>query len=285
MAARAQGSATISFGLVAIPVKLYTTAQGSSAIRFNLMAKDGSRLKQQYVSAKTGEVVERQDMVKGYEFAKGQFVTFEPEELKALEAKGNQAIDIDAFVPLAKVDRMLAQKSYYLGPDKGGAKPYHLLAAALRDAERVAIARYAARGKDYLVIVRPIEGGLIMDQLYYADELKSFAEVPMDHAEVSEAELGLARQLIDQAASDHFDHERYTDRVRAQILALIERKVAGEDVVIEADDQAEHRIVDLMAALKASLKDDGEARPARRVEKKKKTAAKRKTTRKTASRS
>lgn len=279
MPARAQGTAAIAFGLVSIPVKLYTTAQASSAIRFNQLDRSGARLKQQYISSKTGEIVERKDMVKGYEFAKGQYVVFEPDELKALEAKASYTIDITEFVPLDRVDRLLSQKSYFLGPDKGGAKPYRLLSEALSEAGRVAIARYAARGKDYLVMIRPIDGGLIMDQLYYADELKAFDDIPVDTADVTDAELALAAQLIDQASTDHFDHAQYQDRVRGEILALIEKKVAGEDVIMQAEDESETRIVDLMAALKASLADAEERKPAKRVGKKK-TAARKKSTRK-----
>jgi len=285
MAARAQASAAISFGLVSIPIKLYTTAQSTAAIRFNQLAPDGARVKQQYVSAKSGEVVERKDMVKGYEFAKGQFVTFSAEELKAIEAQASHTIEIKEFVPVDQVERMALAKTYFVGPDKGGAKAYRLLTAAMGETGRVAIAKYAARGKDYLVMIRPYEDGLMMEQLYYADELKSFDEVPRDDAEVGKDEVKLACQLIDQVSSDRFDHAAYHDEVRARVLEMIERKVSGEEITVEAEDESEHKIVDLMDALKASLDVGDEKKPAKRApkrKKKKKTVAKKKATRKSA---
>lgn len=268
MAARAQGTAAISFGLVSIPVKLYTTAQTTSAIRFHHLDPQGARVKQQYISAKTGEVVPRSEMVKGYEFAKGQYVTFDPEELKALEAKSSYTIDIREFVPLDQVGRLLHQKSYFLGPDKGGAKAYRLLSEAMNETGRVAIAKYAARGKDYLVLIRPMENGLVMEQLYYAHELKSFDEVPIDETEVGAEEVKLAVQLIEQASNDEFDHARYEDEVRREVLALIEQKISGEEITVQAEDESETKIIDLMDALKASLKAT-DRKPAKRVGKKK----------------
>ncbi len=277
MAARAQGSAAISFGLVSIPVKLYTTGQSSAAIRFNQLAPDGSRVKQQYVSAKSGEPVERADMVKGYEFAKGQYVTFDADELKALEKKSSYTIDIKEFVPAEEIDSVMLQKTYYLGPDKGGSKAYHLLAEAMRSVGRVAIAKYAARGKDYLVMLRPHQQGLLMEQLYYADEVKSFDEVPLDEAEVDPAELKLATQLIDQVTNDSFEHQSYEDEVRREVLSLIEKKIAGEEITVQAEDESEARIVDIMDALKASL--DAGKKPAKRAGRRKKTAARKSTSR------
>lgn len=265
MVARAQGTAAISFGLVSIPVKLYTTAQSTSAIRFNQLASDGARLKQQYISTKTGDIVPRSDMIKGYEFAKGQFVTFTPAELKALESKATHTVDIKEFVPADEVDRMISQKSYFLGPDKGGAKAYQLLSKAMIKTGQVAIAKYASRGKDYLVMIRPKDDGLIMDQLYYTHEIKDMSDVPIDSAEVSDAEVALAIQLIEQVQSEHFEHAKYDDEVRTQVLGLIERKVAGEEITIEAEDESETKIVDLMAALKASLS-SSDKKPAKKVE-------------------
>ena len=272
MAARAQSTAAISFGLVSIPVKLYTTAESSTTIRFNQLDSHGARLKQQYISSKTGEIVPRNEMVKGYEFAKNQYVTFKPEELKALESRASHAIDIQEFVPLETVDRLLSQKSYYLGPDKGGAKAYHLLGEAMKETGRVAIAKYAARGKDYLVMIRPRDDALIMEQLYYADEIKPITEVPIDDADLKPQEIKLARQLIDQVSAETFEHDKYRDEVRGEIMALIEKKIAGEEITVRAEDESETKIVDLMEALKASL--DAGKKPARRVGKRsKKTTA------------
>ncbi|MEM9530456.1 MAG: Ku protein [Pseudomonadota bacterium] len=279
MAARAQGTAAISFGLVSIPIKLYTTAQSSSAIRFNQLAPDGSRVKQQYISSKSGEVVARSEMVKGYEFAKGQYVTFSADELKALEAQSTGTIDIKSFVPEDTVGRLCLQKTYFLGPDKGGAKAYALLTQAMHETQKVAIAKYAARGKDYLVMIRPHAEGMLMEQLFYADEIKSFDEVPVDEASVAPEEIQLAIQLIDQVSEKAFKHEGFDDTVRQKVSALIEKKIAGEEITVQVEDESENRIIDIMDALKASLKE--ERQPAKRAGRRKKTARKKKTTRKT----
>ncbi len=260
MPARALSTATISFGLVSIPVKLYSTAEPGTEIRFNqIHKKDGSRVKQQLVCAQTGEVVPREEIVKGYEFAKGQYVLFEPEELKALEAVATQTIDITEFVLGEQVDRLYLNKAYYLGPDKGGARAYRLLSAALRETGRVAIGKYAARGKQYLVMVRPLEEGLVMEQLHYAGELRSFAEVPIDEAPIKPEELELAKQLVGQASSDTFEPQNYRDEVRERVLELIERKVQGQDITVAPAAEPERKIIDIMEALKASLA-AGEAR-------------------------
>lgn len=254
MAARPIGSATIAFGLVSIPVKLYSAAESSAAIRFNQIdQRDGSRVKQQLVSSKSGEPVPKDELVKGYEFAKNQYVLFTKEELKALEVAATYTIDIAEFVPDGSVDRIYFDKAYYLSPDKGGARAYGLLAAALNETGRVAIGRYAARGRQHLVLVRPRENGLMLEQLHYADEIRSFSEVGVEDVEVKQSELELARQLIDQLASDTFDATAYRDDVRAQMMALIERKVEGEDISVAPTEQPEHKIVDIMEALKASL--------------------------------
>jgi DNA end-binding protein Ku len=277
MSVRALSSATISFGLVSIPVKLYSAAESGHAIRFNqIHKKDGSRIKQQLVSAKTGDVVPRDEIVKGYEFARGQYVLFEPDELQALEAQSTQTIDITEFVHAEQVDRRYLDKVYYLGPDKGGARAYRLLAQALRETGRAALAKYAARGKQYLVMVRPMEDGLVLEQLHYPEELRSFSEVPIEDAEVKPAELDLAKQLIEQAASEEFKPEQYKDEVRERVLELIQRKVEGEDISVTPTEEPEHKVIDIMAALKASL-ESGERKPAQRAKeaapRKKKTAA------------
>jgi DNA end-binding protein Ku len=258
MAARALGSATIAFGLVSIPVKLYSAAESSAQIRFNQIdQRDGSRVKQQLISSKSGEIVPREEIVKGYEFSKGQYVLFTPEELKALEVVSTYTIDIEEFVPTGSVDRIYFDKAYYLGPDKGGARAYQLLSKALEETGRIAVGRYAARGKQHLIMVRPVndgeQQGLLLEQLYYADEIRSFQEVPVDDVEVKDAELKLAKQLIDQGAKETFDPSSYRDEVRATILEMIERKVEGEDITIAPQEQPEHKIIDIMEALKASL--------------------------------
>jgi DNA end-binding protein Ku len=254
--ARAIAGATISFGLVSIPVKLFAATQASASVSFNLLHKKCStRLKQQYICPTDNEIVSRDDMVKGYEFAKDQYVTFTSEELKSLEEKATGSIDIAEFVPLAAIDPVYFDRPYYLGPEKGGDKAYLLLAEAMRESGRAALARYAARGKQYLVMLRPSTDGraLVLQQLLYADEVRSLADVPLPDGEVREAELKLAKQLIDQIARETFDPTQYRDEVRDRIQADIERKVQGQDIT-EAEPAAEPaRVIDLMAALKASL--------------------------------
>jgi len=272
MSAHSIGSATISFGLVSVPVKMFSTGESSAAISFNwLHKKDGARLKQQYVCSKDGDKVEKDDMVKGYEFSKGQYVIFTPEELKALEEKASGAIDIAEFLPAEQVDRLYQDRCYFLGPDKGGERAYTLLGQALKQTGRVALGQYAARGKQYLVLVRPLHDGLVMEQLRYADEVRSIDEVPIPKTEVKKPELTLAVQLIEQAASEAFRPEAYADNVRKRVLEQIQRKVEGQEITEEPAEAPKTQIIDLMAALKASLakgggKGAGERKPAKRTE-------------------
>ncbi len=273
---RAMSSATIQFGLVSIPVKLYSSAESATAVRFNQIHKvDGSRIKQQLVSGKTGEPVPKDEIVKGYEFAKGQYVLFSAAELKALEADATHAIDIAEFVPADQIGCIYVEKIYYLGPDRGGARAYRLLSEALGSTGRVALAKYAARGKQYLVAVRPMEGGLAMEQLRYADEIRPFSEVPVDAADIKKDELKLAIQLVEQLASDKFTPEKYRDEVREQILELIQRKVDGEDISVAPSEQPQTKIIDMMEALKASIAAEDKRKPAKRAGKR--STSKRKT--------
>jgi len=281
MSARPIASATISFGLVSLPVKLYSTAESSSNISFNWLARETkNRVKQQYVDPSSGAVVPRNEMVKGYEFSKGQYVVFEPDELKAIEAQSSGAIEITEFVPAGDIERIYFSKGYYLGPDKGGTRAYRLLSAALRETGRAAIAKYAARGKQYLVMLRPIEDGLIMEQLYYPSEVRSFDQVPLDEGDVEDSELTLAKQLIEQASIEEFDASKYHDEVRDRVMELIQKKVDGEQITVTQSEEPETKIIDLMAALKASLAegDGSEARkpPKRAAKGSKKAASKRK---------
>jgi DNA end-binding protein Ku len=256
MAARSMGSLTISFGLIAIPVKLYTATQSTGgSISFNLLHKGcGSRLKQQYICIKHGTVVERDDIVKGYEFAKDQYVQFTPEEIKALEEVGTHAVEISEFVSIASVDPMYYDKAYYLAPDKGAAKPYALLTQALKDTGRCAIGRWAARGTAHIVMLRPVENTLVMQQLRFASEVKPISEVEIPQQEVKPAELNLAKQLIEQQASDKFDPTAYVDEVRGRIEAAIQKKIEGQEIsVAEAPPETGGKVIDLMEALRASL--------------------------------
>ncbi len=254
MAARPTASGTISFGLVAIPVKLFSPIESAKAVRFNNVHEScGTKVKYQYYCPTDDKIVERNELTKGYEFAKGQFVLFSGEELKALQPEATNAIEISEFIPLSKIDPLYFDKPYYLGPDKGGAKPYRLLAAAMKQTGRAALAKYAARGKNYLVLLRPFQEGLIMQQLRYADELRPFSEVPLGDAELKDGEIDLALQLIDQTASDEFQPEKYEDDVRNQVWELVERKIQGEDIVATPQEAPKAQVIDLMEALKASL--------------------------------
>ncbi len=254
MAPRAIASLTVSFGLVSIPVKLFSATEASHAISFNLLHKTcGSRLKQQYLCAKEEVAVPREDMAKGYEFAKDQYVMFSPEELKTLEEAGTHSAEISEFVPIASIDPVFFDKTYYLAPDKGGAKPYTLFARALRESKRCAIGRWAARGKQYIVMVRPVADGLVMQQLLYAGEVRSIQEIDIPKSDVKDAELKLAQQLIEQQSSEAFDPSPYVDDVRARIDAAIQKKVEGQEITMAEEPEGGAQVIDLMEALRASL--------------------------------
>jgi len=254
MAARSISTATISFGLVTVPVRLYTASESSAAISFNMLhGKCGSRLKQQYICTKDEEIVPRDQMVKGYEFAKDQYVTFTDAELKAMAEESTRAIEITEFVPVQRVDPIYFESAYYLGPDKGGERAYTLLAAAMRQTGRSALAKWAARGKQYLVMLRPVEKGLVMQVLLYADEVRPFDEVPVGDTAVKDAELKLAVQLIDQITAEEFHPENYEDEVRKRYNAAIQEKVQGREITATAPEEPKAQIIDLMEALKASL--------------------------------
>jgi DNA end-binding protein Ku len=254
MPARSIASATISFGLVSVPVNLFSSSESSASVSFNMLhTKCGSRLKQQYICASEGTVVEKDEVTKGYEFAKGQYVRFTPEEIKALDEKATNAIDIAEFVPLAAVDRIYLEKLYYLGAGKGGDRAYRLLVAALADTGRAALGQYSARGKQYLVLLRPMGNMLVMEQLHYAAELKSADEVPLPDVTIKDAELALARQLIEQASVEEFRPENFHDTVRERVLEAIQQKVEGQDITAAPAEAPQTKIIDLMDALKASL--------------------------------
>jgi DNA end-binding protein Ku len=275
MAARAIGSGTVSFGLVSIPVKIFTTNKTTSHVSFKMVhASCGSRVKQQYICPTDEEVVPRSDMAKGYEFAKGQYVVFSNDEIKAVEAVSNNQIELAEFVPEDQIDPVYVDKHYYLGPDKGGERAYKLLNQAMTDTGLVGLAKYSARGKQYLVLVRPYnENGLIMHQLRFSDEIRSFDEVPFEEApEVSEAELKLAIQIIEQIANEEFSPENYKDEVKERVLELIQKKIDGEEITA-APEAPQAQIINLMDALKQSLGQGDGAKKASGSSKKKKTAS------------
>ena len=256
MAARSIATATISFGLVSVPVNVYSSAESKASVSFNMLHKKcNGRLKQQYICPRdNNEIVERADTVKGYEFAKDQYVVLTPEELKALEEKATSTIDIIEFVPLSTVSREYVSKSYYLGPDKGGDRAYRLLAAAMEESGKAALGQYAARGQQHLVLLRPEGHRLVMEQLHYADEIRSVDEVPVTEGDVKDTELKLAMMLIDQTSNEKFEPKKYKDTVRERVLEAIQKKVEGQEIKSDtATAPGGDKIIDLMQALKASL--------------------------------
>ncbi len=263
--ARAMSDATISLGLVSVAVRIYPATRPSAGMSFHLIHnKDGSRLRQQYVCAKDGEVVPRQDMLKGYEFAKDQYVTFTADELKAMGEKSDQTIGIVQFVPLHEVDPIYYDRPYYLAPDKGGEKAYRLLVEVMDTSKRAAIARYAARDRQYLVMLRVAPGaqggrGLVMQQLLYADEVLPFAEIPIPEAKINESEVRLAQQVVEQSSNDTFDPLAFHNEARERVEAAVQRKVEGQEISVAAAPERPAQIIDLMEALRASLKERGKS--------------------------
>jgi DNA end-binding protein Ku len=317
---RAIASLSLSFGLVSIPVKLFSATEASSAVRFKLMRADGARVRQQYVSdadsdelpapvatsrsdsrrssrrqdppprAQAGNVVdlpaaevfrpqraldidepavsvvERDDIVKGYEFEKGKFVLFTPDELKALQEASRQTIDIVSFVPQQTIDPVYYDKPYLLAPEKRAGKPYSLLHEALRSSGRCALAKWAWRSKQYVVQVRAVDGGLILQQLRYAEEVRSVRDLEIGLVPVTKPELQLALQLIEHSSEDAFDPSEFVDEEKQRILAAVERKIAGQEIVAPRHVETPHaEVVDLMAALRASLGAANDARNGRRA--------------------
>jgi DNA end-binding protein Ku len=252
---RALATANISFGLVSIPVKLFSAGNSAAAVSFNMLhGKCGGRVKQQYVCPKEDNiVVPRDEIRKGYEFAKDQYVLFTDEELKALEEQSTQTVDVTEFVPLSSIDPVYFDKAYYLGPDRGGSKAYWLFAEVLKETGRVALAKYAARGKQYLVMVRAVDEGIVMQQLLYADEIRPISEVGLDKETVKDAELKLARMLVDQAASDEFRPEAYEDEVKKRIQQQLKKKIETGQEISAPPRPKSGKVIDLMEALRRSL--------------------------------
>lgn len=258
MSPRPISTATLSFGLVSVPVEMYPTYESSATVSFNMInPKTGARVKQEYVDAKTGEKIDRAETVKGFEFAKGQYVTFTKEEMKQLEAKKTESIEIREFVPAEQVDRLYFDRAYYLGVGKGGDKAYALLAEALRKTKLAALGQYNARGKSYLVMLRPMDGGLVLEQLHYADEVRSMKEIPKPDLKASPREVELAVQLIEQLRESSFQPEKFKDEVQERTREQIERKVQGQEITAEPMEAPETQVLDLMEALKRSLAKSG----------------------------
>ncbi len=254
MAPRAISSGTITFGLVSVPVKLFSGTQ-SKRLSFNMLHEPHkARVRQQYICSACDEIVDRKDTVKGFEVSKGNYVVLTNDEIKALDVKTDQSIEIEEFVPFDSVDPIYFDKSYLLGPDKGGAKAYSLLIAAMRKSGRGALARYSSRGRQQLVLLREALDGLLMHTLFYADEVRDFTDIERGpEGKAKDGELDLAIQLLDQLTNDEFDPERYEDEYRKRALELIEQKAAGQEIVTSPGEPPKGQIIDLMEALKASL--------------------------------
>jgi DNA end-binding protein Ku len=248
------GSGNISFGLVSIPIKMYSAASAGGVSFNQLHQKCGGRIRQQQICPTCNEVVERSSLVKGYEFAKDQYVQFTEEELKGLEGEASRMIDIAEFVPLVQVDPIYFEKTYYLGPDKGGEKAYRLLADAMKAAGRVALAKFVMRGKENLVLIRPSQEGLMLHTMYFADEIRDFGEVDKgEDAKLKPGEMDLAQRLVNELTSETFAPEKYTDEYRVRVLEVVEAKVEGKEVTSLAPQAQRTQVIDLMDALKQSL--------------------------------
>ena len=254
MPARSVGSGTVSFGLVSIPVRFYVATHSENP-SFNLLHQPcGSRIRQQIFCPRCERTVERSELVKGYEVNKDQYATFTDDELKALETAASSSIDIQEFVPLADVDPVFFENTHYLGPDKGGEKAYHLLADAMRERAVVALAQHVTRGKERLVLIRPMEKGLAVHTLYYADEVRSFDDIVLgDAGKRRDGEMKLAQQLIGELTAESFEPDQYRDHYRDRLREVVERKVAGEEMTITAAAPPRAQVIDLMEALKQSL--------------------------------
>jgi len=262
MASRPIGSGNISFGLVSIPVKLFSATR-SRAVSFNLLhAKDLSRIQQKIYCPADDAIIDRSELVRGFEFEKGRYVTFTDDELKKLEARNEHAIEITEFLPLERVDPVYFEESYYLGSEAKAAKAYRLLADAMSQSGRVALGRFTMRGKEHLVLIRPFGKGLMLHTVYYSDEVRPAEDVDQAENEpVREAELTLAKRLIDELTGKDFDPSKYHDHYRERVLEVAQQKVEGQQVTEAPPEPRRGQVIDLMSALKASLEKRGAAMP------------------------
>lgn len=255
MAVRPIRSATISFGLVAIPVKFYT-ATSQEDVSFNLLHEPcGTKVNRKWWCAHHEQIVESDELIRGYQIRKGKFVTFSDEEIESLETDDNRALEITEFLDLDQIDPLFFEKAYYLGPAEGGGKTYHLLSSAMKKLNKVAIARWISNRKEHLVILRPYEGGMILHTMYYADEVRDFGELGVDDSPVKDKEIRLAEMLIEELTEGKFDPLRYKDEYRERLLSRIEAKAEGEDIITapETEEDKGGEVIDIMEALRRSL--------------------------------
>ncbi|MGH9243633.1 MAG: Ku protein [Acidimicrobiales bacterium] len=260
---RSMWSGSISFGLVNVPVKLYTAVSRKSVSFNQIDRRSGARIRYKKVSGADGTEVPNDEIVKGYELAGGEYVLIGDDELATLDPEATRSVEIEEFVELTEIDPVYYDAAYYLAPDKGAAKSYRLLAEAMEESGKVALARFVMRTKQYLAAIRPKDGILVLSTMVYADEVNEPAEIPeladLEKVEVSERERAMAEQLIESLAAS-FKPEQYRDTHRDQVLDLIERKAAGEEVVAAPAAPTAEKVVDLMAALEASVAAAKEAR-------------------------
>jgi DNA end-binding protein Ku len=253
--ARPISRGVLSFGLVAIPVEIHTATR-SENVSFNLLhAKCGSRTKNRYLCPVCNEVVERGDLVRGYEVEKGKYVQFTDAELDALEAEANSNIELKEFIPIEKVDPVYFEGAHYLAPDEGGDKAYRLLADVMQKSGRVALAEMVSHGKGKLVLIRPAKGGLILQTMFYANEIRDFNEIAKgDGVRLTAAEFEAASGLVEKLASDEFEPANYEDEYQARVRAMLDNKVKGREITVAPSAPAPRHVIDLMEALKESMK-------------------------------
>jgi DNA end-binding protein Ku len=275
MALRPVRSATITFGLVSIPVRFYT-ATSSKDISFNLLhAECSGRVNRRWWCSREERIVEQNELTRGFEISKGRYVTFSDSEIEALQAEENRALEITEFVSLDQVDPVFYERSWFLGPGDGGNRTYALLASAMRKQGKVALARWISGNREHLVLLRPYREGLILHTMYYDDEVRDFSDLDVSEPEVREKELRLAEMLIDELTEEAFEPARYRDEYRARLLGKIESKAAGEQIVVEpGEPEKVAEVVDIMEALQRSLGETAKRRPAKRAPAREKAASK-----------
>ena len=258
MALRPLRNATISFGLVNIPVRFYTATK-SEDVHFNLLHKDcGSRVARKWWCPQHDAAITYDEMMRGYAIAKNRYVTFSDEEIEALESDDNRALEITEFVDLNQVDPVFFEKAYYLGPSPGGGKTYKLLAQAMKKQKKVAVARWVTGGREHLVLLRPFEDGLVLHTMFYADEVRDFSAMEIEGAELKDKEVALAEMLINELTEKKFDPLAYKDEYRERLLDRIKAKSEGETIVSESgEDERAGDVVDIMEALRRSLEGGG----------------------------
>jgi DNA end-binding protein Ku len=265
MALRPLRNATISFGLVAIPVRFYTATK-SEDVHFHLLhASCGTRVNRKWWCPHHEKIVDSDELIRGYAISKSKYVTFTDEEIETLETDDNRALEITEFVDLHEIDPLFFEKAYFLGPSPGGGKTYRLLSQAMKKQDKVAVARWVAAGKENLVVLRPYDNGLVLHTMYYADEVRDFSAIDLDSSPASEKEVKLAEMLIDELTEKKFDPLAFKDEYRKRLLDRIRAKSKGK--AIEPEEKEEEKggeVIDIMEALRRSVsKGRGTAKPAR----------------------